>query len=843
MLFSLFVNNWFTVNKYKTVIFAVTFSFSLFSDFGFAQNFDWSGGGADSNWSTDANWVGGVAPTGTAFIMTFGDSANLNPVNDISPITINLLRIQQPGYSISGAEIEFAGGTVTNPRRIEVPAGTTTLSNDLLVSSFARIEDGNGSGERTLIFSGDTTGSGDLFLRGVNVEANGFLNNDIIDVTGGFGGSSLQVDGTVGPDGLLRVSSGLSGTGTINREVRVSDGGLLDSEADLSSEGTLTLTQILDISDGPHQISSGTISVAGDTRLGFDAANGSLAIQLGATLAGAGNITMRTYQLRLAGGTIDAEKTIILMNNLNGPSSLIVPTGVATVLDSTITGSGTSGNSPGDFIVRLENNSVLTMNGDILQEPDPSNAALAFFIEGNGEPGNSTNLILNGDFTGGATFSTPMIGGAGTISISRNTELAYGANFGATHSLQLTARLSTSNQFDSGTNPPPVVNAATFILDGGELISQASDPDLTFNAVVICNGTTRFINGTGGISYFFNDLLNVESGALTVDGGQTVTGSGSLVIFDGASVNNLGTIVLPIVAQGVLDGGSGSDITSDVFLETATATGELNIAGTLTVRTDGESCIEDGSMVDVVEVTTVEEGELLVEENATLFGVGDVVAETGTSLTVNGSVEKNVTINEDALLEGDGEIVGDVDVLGTLAPGNSAGILDIDGCVVLTKISTTMIEIGGTMAGMQHDQINNSNGDMMTSPITLGGDLDVQRIDNFFPVDGDTFTIIKGFAPVGGFQNVVDGRVELDDGTSFAVDLVPGEIPGSQDVVLSDYSPGLGDINGDGNVDLLDVGPFVDLLTGGEFLDQADINRDGAVNLLDIAGFVELLIG
>ena len=53
----------------------------------------------------------------------------------------------------------------------------------------------------------------------------------------------------------------------------------------------------------------------------------------------------------------------------------------------------------------------------------------------------------------------------------------------------------------------------------------------------------------------------------------------------------------------------------------------------------------------------------------------------------------------------------------------------------------------------------------------------------------------------------------------------------------------LGDVNGDGAVNLLDVGPFVDLLTNGEYLAAADINGDGVVNLLDVGPFVELLSG
>ena len=51
----------------------------------------------------------------------------------------------------------------------------------------------------------------------------------------------------------------------------------------------------------------------------------------------------------------------------------------------------------------------------------------------------------------------------------------------------------------------------------------------------------------------------------------------------------------------------------------------------------------------------------------------------------------------------------------------------------------------------------------------------------------------------------------------------------------------LGDVNGDGNVDLLDVSPFVDLLLDGGFQLEADINQDQVVDLLDVQLFVELL--
>ncbi len=52
-----------------------------------------------------------------------------------------------------------------------------------------------------------------------------------------------------------------------------------------------------------------------------------------------------------------------------------------------------------------------------------------------------------------------------------------------------------------------------------------------------------------------------------------------------------------------------------------------------------------------------------------------------------------------------------------------------------------------------------------------------------------------------------------------------------------------GDLNGDGMVNLLDVGPFIDLLVAGDYDPAADLNNDGVVDLLDVGPFVDLIAG
>lgn len=51
----------------------------------------------------------------------------------------------------------------------------------------------------------------------------------------------------------------------------------------------------------------------------------------------------------------------------------------------------------------------------------------------------------------------------------------------------------------------------------------------------------------------------------------------------------------------------------------------------------------------------------------------------------------------------------------------------------------------------------------------------------------------------------------------------------------------MGDANCDEEVNLLDIAPFVDIISNGSYLDKADMNEDGVVDLLDVEGFVDAL--
>lgn len=62
-------------------------------------------------------------------------------------------------------------------------------------------------------------------------------------------------------------------------------------------------------------------------------------------------------------------------------------------------------------------------------------------------------------------------------------------------------------------------------------------------------------------------------------------------------------------------------------------------------------------------------------------------------------------------------------------------------------------------------------------------------------------------------------------------------------IVIAEVEPPLlGDLNQNGEVNFLDIAPFVQRLATGTFQVEADINQNGEVNFADISPFIEILV-
>ena len=107
--------------------------------------------------------------------------------------------------------------------------------------------------------------------------------------------------------------------------------------------------------------------------------------------------------------------------------------------------------------------------------------------------------------------------------------------------------------------------------------------------------------------------------------------------------------------------------------------------------------------------------------------------------------------------------------------------------------------------------------------------------------DGD-LVLLKAWA--NSFGAKIPAEISLDVCRNISADgrtLIGDSLFSGAWIINIEPAALIGDVNCDGEVNLLDVAPFVELITNGEFDAKADINSDGEVNLLDVSPFVMLL--
>ncbi|TWA87458.1 outer membrane autotransporter protein [Azospirillum brasilense] len=134
-----------------------------------------------------------------------------------------------------------------------------------------------------------------------------------------------------------------------------------------------------------------------------------------------------------------------------------------------------------------------------------------------------------------------------------------------------------------------------------------------------------------------------------------------------------------------------------------------------------------------------------------------------------------VTVERGGLLSGDGRITGAVSNGGTLSPGNSPGVLTVEGAVANAAGSTLRVEIDGPTAGTGagfHDQLAVAGTPGLFAaggtlvPVTRG--ISGVATNAFTPRLGQGFTIVTASGGVtGAFAGIAQPAVGLPAGTRF----------------------------------------------------------------------------
>ena len=116
----------------------------------------------------------------------------------------------------------------------------------------------------------------------------------------------------------------------------------------------------------------------------------------------------------------------------------------------------------------------------------------------------------------------------------------------------------------------------------------------------------------------------------------------------------------------------------------------------------------------------------------------DLVTGGGTLEIIQGTVSGNGTVGGDVSNNG-----------GTLSPGNSPGVMEIEGQYAQGADGSLLIELAGAEAGLSHDVL------VVGGTASLAGQLEVNLLDGFQPLLGDSFDILDLAALQGEFAQIM----------------------------------------------------------------------------------------
>jgi hypothetical protein len=220
---------------------------------------------------------------------------------------------------------------------------------------------------------------------------------------------------------------------------------------------------------------------------------------------------------------------------------------------------------------------------------------------------------------------------------------------------------------------------------------------------------------------------------------------------------------------------------SQINIQAAPGLGQLRIGrdGSALVRMRGASSIDVGDGQVLIARDKGSDGTLLMSENSSItagwVGVGrnktasgDEDGGTGTVVLVNSTLTaQNIVVGSNGFLGGSGTIIGNVTNHGIFSPGNSPGILEIDGSFTALAGSRMILEIesnglGGfntdlvIFKGGQPLDLTNLNAEFRflgnTDPNAFGAS-GLFTIDTFFK-ERQADTSLAGLAP-SVFDNAV----------------------------------------------------------------------------------------
>jgi outer membrane autotransporter protein len=372
----------------------------------------------------------------------------------------------------------------------------------------------------------------------------------------------------------------------------------------------------------------------------------------------------------------------------------------------------------GTGTLNITNGGTVTVNGSFARIAEQATSTGTVTVDGAG----STWRLANELDVARAGTGTLTIQNGGIVNMTGSDRVSIGVLAGSNGTLNILTG-GTFTGFDAfiaqedGSTGLAVVNGA-----GG-----ASTLQLGGNFFVGGDGTGP--HGTG--------VLRVLNGGIVNSNRLVVLSTGTLEI----GVNPLITVNNPLGIE--YDGGKLKTIADT----TLTNNGSLQTGGVI-LDSNGFTSTLSGVYSGTGGVSKIGAGAIVLT-NTNTYG-GDTFINAG-SLIVDGSIaSSSTTVNPNGLLGGVGTIGGNVISGGIVSPGDSPGTLTINGNYSQNNVGTLRIEVAALAAG-QHDLLS------VGGSATLDGTLQVLRLNNFTPMNGDRVTIINDAGGHSGTFSAVTG--------------------------------------------------------------------------------------
>ncbi|QDS89046.1 Calx-beta domain protein [Rosistilla ulvae] len=713
-------------------------------------------------------------PTPTHALITGSPAIDAGD-NDLSTedgtATGNALTTDQRGTGFD----RIVGGTVD----IGAFEAATPATADVNLSLSSNVGSEAGETVITVIATADAVVSAEQTVT-VNVTGIGITSDDFDQLTATItiaaGSNTGTADFTIENDTLVEPtetatfnlsnpSAGLTLGATTSGTVAITDNDSYDTEVTLVS-GVLTIQDI----NGGTSNDDLTLSYAAGTYTLTD--NGGLTINApiaGATGDGTSTVTFSgTDVTGIVFDTLGGDDTITVDSvqaALSGGFTITGGTGFdRAVVNGTIatTGIGAVNITTSGPIVLNSGSSVTTVNGGITLNANSAGAQTARFIGldannaliqttgtgniqllGHGAATDSGTSDLYGvDLRGGTRVRSTATGSsAGMITITGSGGNAASNNFGV-RILGSTTNVSSVDGdiliTGAGGNGSSLYNHG-ILASGGRIESTGAGE----------NAASIIITGTGGRGPTEDDGVRINGFQVSSVAGEiTITGTGNGEAPDfrasGASIIGGGTATgaITINANSIaLQGTTNVQSTAALTIRPRTAgttigigggTGDLNLDDTeLGMLSDGFSSITigDASSGDI-DINTATFHDAL-----NLITGGEVHDLTGADLNMSGG--DTVTVD------------------GTVAPGQSPGILSVTGNFAFADNSTYEVEINGNSPGTSYDQID------ATGAVSIGSGvaLDLGGLAGFVGsrVGGESFKIINRTGGTGTFDGLPEG--------------------------------------------------------------------------------------